>query len=47
MKKFIAFFARIQVRIEFFLNLCYLIFRQNLHELYKIICRNFKKRGEI
>jgi len=38
MEKSIAFFIRIQLKIEFFLNLCYLILRQKLCELYKIVC---------
>jgi len=38
MEKSIAFFIRIQLKIEFFLNLCYLILRQKLRELHKIVC---------
>ena len=37
MEKSIAFFVKVQVKIERFINLCYLILRQKLHELYKIV----------
>ena len=38
MEKSIAFFVKVQVKIERFINLCYLILRQKLRELYKIVC---------
>ncbi|EFE87799.1 hypothetical protein FUSPEROL_00245 [Fusobacterium periodonticum ATCC 33693] len=35
MEKSIAFFIRIQLKIKIFKNLCYLILKQKLCELYK------------
>ena len=39
MEKSIAFFVRVQVKIEKFINLCYLILRQKMHLYIKIVCR--------
>jgi hypothetical protein len=38
MEKSIAFFIRIQLKIEFFLNLCYPILKQKMHLGVKIVC---------
>lgn len=42
------FFVKIQLIIEIFFNLCYLILRQKLHEIYKIVYVYFLlKKGKI
>lgn len=42
MENLLPFFVRIELKIERFLNLCYLIVRQKLREIYKIVCGGLK-----